>query len=192
MTSEVSGIYNINVRDRLKSHNIFQISEDFLTYPYVARLELFKGPDIRQLISKYVEYRIQEARKEAFKEGYKEAIEKIKEAINKEIEDYMALVTKIVDLVYEIAKKEFKDLKIIEERTNFYFGSKWIKVLFIIEASCEDEIDFSNFLNEVEKIVFDKLNYACELLFLNKKNVEIDQESLNNDYPFVRKRKNIS
>lgn len=181
------------MKNRLRSLNLFQLSQDFLTFPFVARLDLFKGPDIRQLISEYVEYKVQEAKKEAFKEGYKEAIEKIKEAINKEIEDYMALVTKIVDLVYEITKKEFKNLKIIEERTNFYFGSKWIKVLFIIEAtSPEDEIDFSNFLNEVEKIVFDKLNYVCELLFINKKNVEIDRESLNNDYPFVRKRKNIS
>ncbi|RKY43983.1 MAG: hypothetical protein DRP81_06225 [Candidatus Omnitrophota bacterium] len=179
------------MKNRLKSYNIFQISEDFLSYPFVARLELFKGPDIRQLISKYVEYRIQEAKEEAFKEGYKEAIEKIKETINKEIEDYMALVTKIVDLVYETAKKEFKDLKIIEERTNFYFSSKWIKILFIIETeSSESEIDFSNFLNEVEKVVFDKLKYACELFFLNKKNVEIDQDSLNNDYPFIRKREN--
>jgi hypothetical protein len=179
------------MKNRLKSYNLFQISQDFLTFPFVARLNLFKGPDIRQLISEYVEYRVQEARKEAFKEGFEEAIGKIKETISKEIEDYMALITKIVDLVYEIVKKEFKDLKIIEERTNFYFGSKWIKILFIIETeSSESEIDFSNFLNEVEKVVFDKLKYACELLFLNKKNVEIDQDSLNNDYPFIRKREN--
>ena len=181
------------MRNRLRFYDSLQISQDFLTFPFVARLNLFRGPDIYQLISEYVECRIQEAKKEAFREGFEEAIERIKEAINKEIEDYMALVTKIVDFIYEIVKKEFKDLKIIEERTNFYFGSKWIKILFIIETeSSELEIGLSNFLNEVEKVVFNKLNYVCELLFLNKKNVEIDQESLNNDYPFIRRREDAS
>ena len=104
------------MKSRLKSYDLFQISEKILTYPFVAHLELFKGPNIHQLISEYVEYRVQQAKKEA----YKEAVEKIKEGVNKEIEEYMALVTKIVDLVYETAKKEFKDLKIVEERTNFY------------------------------------------------------------------------
>lgn len=171
-------------------NQIPNIAEDFSSFiPYTLQ-NAFSSPVI--LLENYIElFRQKEIEKaievkRAREKGYEDAIGRILENITKEINDYMELITRITDFVYEKVTKDFKDIKIIEARTNLYFGTKFIRVLFIVETEYERELELIKLFNEIKSIVLNKKNVISEIFVLNKKDTEIDNFSLEADYPFIR------
>lgn len=173
------------MENRLKAYEPAKISEDFSSYLLCSRLNLFQGPqDIERLVSDFIKDKEEKARKE----GAEEAVKSIITAIRQGIDNYIALITKIVDFVYDAASKKLGsvDFKIEEIRTNFCFETKAINILFIIDANFDNEFSLSFLLNEVEKTVLQREGFVADMLYINKKNVELDYNSINSDYPYVR------
>jgi len=127
--------------------------------------------------------------KRAEEKGYKKAHKEIEENIKKIVDGYLILVTKIADFINDIAKKEFEgfDIKIIETRTNFYFLTQRISLLFIVDGSFNSEKEFSTLLNQAEQEFLEKGNILTELLYLNCRKENLDHETIEHDYPFKRK-----
>lgn len=173
------------MQNRLKSYRFPNIGENFSSFSVFSNINLFIGTlDAEKFVSKFIENKLEEAKKE----GFQKAIDRLEINIRKGIDNYISLVTRIVDFIHrEIDKETEKDLKIIETRTNFYFGTNSIKALFIIDSKLDDEMYFSNFLNKVEHEVFSEENFICELFYINKRNAKLDKPSIATDYPFIRK-----
>jgi len=168
--------------------------QNFPSYSALSNLQLFVGEvDLQQTIELYIQTKLIEARKEGYqqaKSDFRNEMEKIAGEARAEIDSYITLVTRVADYIYEKSKANFaQELEIEQTRTNFYFGAKRIKILFIIKGSFEKELEFSNLLNEVEKEVFENDNFICELLYINKTGIELNEDSIDYDFPLTRTRK---
>ena len=176
------------MENRLKAYINPEIASSFSSYSLSSRLKLFEGPqEIEALISKHIKDREKKARRE----GYQAALKEMSAEVLKQIDQYIFLVTKIVDIVQEVATKRFQEneLKILESRANFHLDSFNINVLFIIKAPLEREFEFTQLLNSIKSFVLQEEQFVAELFYINAKNKELDQISINNDYPFVRSNK---
>lgn len=147
---------------------------------------------IKEEIAQYVAFRVKEAKRE----GAHEVLSNLKSITLQEINDYIGLVTKIVDVVIKMIEDLKKkasgiDLNIVESRTNFDYIGKEVKVLFIIDADIDNEKEFSNLLDELKRVVFEKENYVTEILYINKRDVKLDEVSINNDFPSVRNKEKV-
>ena len=126
-----------NMENRIKAYEPSKVSEDFSNFFLYPQLNLFQGPqNIEELVTNFIKYKEEKARKE----GAEETIKSIITAIRQEIDGYIGLITKIVDFVYDAAPKKIgsADFKIEEIRTNFCFETKAINVLFIIDANLDN------------------------------------------------------
>jgi len=173
------------MENRIKIYESSEINKGFSSYLFCSGLNLFQGPqDIEELVANFIKDKEEKARKE----GAIEAVKKIVAAIKQEAENYIALITRIVDFIYAVSAKKLgpTEFKIDEIRTNFCFETRAINVLFIIDADSENEFDFSALLNAVEKTVLEEEGFIADMLYINKRNVELDYESITNDHPFVR------
>lgn len=167
--------------------HIPNISDILLRMPPVLIRSNFYGDP--QVIEDAINtYRKNEEEK-AKKEGYAEAFTKIAKTIKKKIDNYISSLTEIADIVSSVTKEAFKDeeLKITAIRTNFYFDTGRINILFIIDGDIEREVRFCSILNEVEKFILEEENLIAELFYINRRGKELDEESIKRDYPFVRK-----
>jgi hypothetical protein len=174
-----------NMENRIKTYEPSKVSEDFSNFLIYPQLNLFQGPqNIEELVTNFIKYKEEKARKE----GAEETVKSIITAIRQEINNYIGLITKIVDFVYEAASKKIgsADFKVEEIRTNFCFETRAINVLFIIDANFDNEFSFSLLLNEVEKTVLQREGFVADMLYINKKKVELDYNSINSDYPYLR------
>lgn len=169
------------------THSMSDISNIFLhSLPPTIGLGLFENHQIiKEVSSNYIKNEVEKAKKE----GYKEALVKIARELKKKIDEYILFLTKIANIVSNITKKEFKtqELKITTIRTNFYFDTRQINILFIIDGDIENEIRFSSILNEVEKAILKTENFIAELFYINSRNRKLDKNSIECDYPFFRK-----
>jgi hypothetical protein len=166
------------------------LNNKFSSYSFATRLSLYEGPqNIETLISDFIKQREEQAKKE----GIRETIEKIMSLARKQIDDYVLLITKIVDIVYEEVKRQPSEFNFntIKVQTNFYFDTHKISILFIIDTNPENELKFANLLHEIEKIVFQKDHFVAELLYVNQNDSNIDYESITQDYPYHRKFKDV-
>src|SRR3990167_6190839 len=124
------------MENRIKTFVNQEIASSFSSYSISSRLKLFEGPqEIETLISKHIKDREEKARRD----GYQKAIEEIETEVRKQIDQYIFLLTKIVDIVREVSTKKIgeNELKILESRTNFHLDSFHIGVLFVINTSLE-------------------------------------------------------
>jgi len=172
--------------NRVKSYLDSKELDNFLSYSAVSNLGLFSGPQgIDNLISDYIKQREEAARQE----GVKEVIEKLVSRIRAQTENYMLLITRIVDFIYELIGKDFKekDIKIIEARTNFYLETQWINVLFVIDADSENELAFSQMLSDIQRFILEKEHHIAEIFYVNTRDATIDKDSVYADYPYIRK-----
>ena len=171
--------------NRIKSFVNQEIANSFSSYSLSSRLKLFEGPqEIETLIAKHIKEREEKAKRE----GYQAAIEEMRTEARKQIDQYIFLVTKIVDIVRDVATKKFNEneLKIVDARTNFHLDSFHINTLFVIKASLEKEFEFTQILNSIENLVLQEEHFVADLLYVNAKDKELDQSSIDNDYPFIR------
>jgi len=180
--------------DSDQDYNILSYRE-FISYSAFTNLDLFAGEkDLKELIDAYLQEKILQAKKEGYQKAQQDFKEEIKKIINlarSEIDSYINLVTRIADYAYEKTGEIFKEaLKIVETRTNFYFGTQRIRILFVVEGDYTKEIELANFLQGIEKEVFEKENFFCELLYINKKGADLNSPSVDSDFPLVRTRKN--
>ncbi|PIY82939.1 MAG: hypothetical protein COX96_04540 [Candidatus Omnitrophica bacterium CG_4_10_14_0_2_um_filter_44_9] len=172
--------------NRIKYHEGSKLSGDFSNFLLTQQVMLYQNQeDLLALVLDFIKAKEEKAKKE----GILEVVEKITSEIKKQMQTYVDLVTKIVDFIYATAKEEFKDkdLKILVSRTNFCFETKGINILFIIDASFENELTFSTMLHEVSQMVLEQDNFISELFYLNKRNIELDEDLIMNEYPFQRK-----
>jgi len=171
---------------RIKRIEAASIADQFSTYSVSTTLDLFEGdPSVKSLIADYIRQQVEDAKKE----GALEAVSRINSEVGKAIDNYVLLVTKIVDTVKEAASNQFapQDLIITDSRTNFDFATRMIKILFVIDADFEKEFLFSGLINEVEQFVFKKENFLSEILYINKRGSTVDSAAVCEDYPFSRK-----
>ncbi len=161
--------------------NIPQIAQKQSLHLRNSLESLFEGP--KDLSSILVE-EIQRAEKR----GHKKAIDKIKNIAKERIENYIFEISLIVSLAYHLANKKLKkDFRIVDSRAKFCFDSEWIDINFIIDASPEEEIQFSNLLSNVKTLFLNEENLMIELFLINTKNKEVDYSALKSDYPFLIK-----
>ena len=174
------------MRDRLKNYESPSLAAEFSNFLLNQQVMLYQNQeDLRALALDFIKFKVEKAKRE----GATEAVKKISVEIIKQMQSYANLITKIVDFVYKVSKDEFKDkeFKIIEGRTNFCFETRRINILFVIDANFENELFFSNMLNDISKMVLEEDNFIAELFYINKKNTDLDVSLINNEYPFVRK-----
>lgn len=175
--------------NRVKDFVSDNISNDFDTYSSVAKLELFEAlgnvSSLESLVREFIKKREEEAKKQ----GIKETIETIEKEVRSQIEGYILLLTKIVDFVKDSVNKVglASKVEIVSSRTNFFFDTKWISILFVIKSEIQTEIDFSNLLTQVQNIIFQKEGFLSELLYVNSQKTKIDEMALSADYPYFRK-----
>lgn len=171
--------------NRIKSFVNQEIANSFSSYSLSSRLKLFEGPqEIETLIANHIKEREEKAKRE----GYQAAMEEMRTEARRQIDQYIFLVTKIVDIVRDVARKKFNEneLKILEARTNFHLDSFHINTLFVIKASLEKEFEFTQILNSIKSFVLQEDQFVAELFYVNTKDNELDHCSIDNDYPFVR------
>lgn len=166
----------------------FQISNSFSNYSLSTRLNLFESEtedSVKTIVEQFVKQKLNEARKE----GEKRVLQNIAREVKKWTDDYLILINKIVEILSETAKENLAkgDFKIIEARTNFHFDTRAINILFIIDAGLKDEIEFCGLISETKKSVFQEDNFLAEIFYINKRNAEIDLDSVYSDLPYYRK-----
>jgi hypothetical protein len=143
---------------------------------------------IRALVTQFIEHKVEEAKRQ----GAQEAILKLRTEVERQIDNYVLVITKIVDMINHVAREEFKasdpklGLKVVESRTNFDLYNMAIKLLFIIDADLEAELEFSDLLSRTEKFVLEKEGFLSDIFYINKRNSTLDYDSISQDYPFVR------
>ena len=145
---------------------------------------------VNQLIQQYIKNQVAEAKRQ----GARDAFEQLDAELKKIASHYMALVTKIVDFVRMVVKERGPkaEISLLESRTNFDFFTQEIKILFIIDSNLEEEFLFSSILSKTEQEVLEIENTDSQLTYINKRGNKIDQETIYNDYPFVRNEKATS
>ncbi len=141
---------------------------------------------IREAMAHHLEYVLREAKRQ----GESEALERLKERAKKEAHEYILIVTKIVEVAYEVVRTQMAeekiDIKIVEARTSFDFITKEIKILFVIDADEKGEKEFSEFVIASELFVLNRENYLADILYLNSRDSTLDQQAIGYDFPFVR------
>lgn len=164
---------------------------DYLKYIDTENLDLFTNREILQtLIENYHQTKVEQARKEGYKEAQKELGEKIEKILKLEINNYINFVTEIADNTYTKTNKIFSEsLRIVETRANFSFGTRRIRLLLIIDGDYAKEIEFATFLHNIEKEVFEKNKFFCEILYVNKNKTDLNSVSISIDFPLARNRK---
>ncbi len=171
--------------------NRLRTTTSYLRYIDSENLELFADKEMLQsLVENYLQMTIEKARQEGYQEAQKDFSGVIEKKLKLEINKYINLVTKIADDTYNKTNMIFQEsLHIVETRTNFAFGTHRIKLLLIIECDSNKEVEFAKFLYDIEKVIFEKNGYFCELLYINKKGIDLNMISISIDYPLVRTRK---
>jgi len=157
-------------------------------FPFFLKNKVESIEDKRQIDDLIKNYLIQKAKEE----GKKEITEKLSKRIKKKVDNYIKIITEVVDDIYKYIKTHYKetDFKIIEERTDFNFNTFEIKILFIIDTSIENEMKFLSLLSDRQQKLLNGKKYFAEFLYINKRNCKtIDIDSVNLDFPFIRARK---
>jgi hypothetical protein len=158
-------------------------------------LEPFEGEqtykNIPHLIKRYETQQIDELQR-AKKEGYDKALLELRAKVKERINQYLFFLTQVTDAVYTKADEKFKecDFKISKIRTNFYFDTQRINLLFIIDADYKYEKDFHKSLLEIEQFVLKTKNSVVELLYLNNRSKTLDTISISCDFPIIIKKAN--
>ena len=160
------------------------MTETFSTYSLAGELSLFQGPEeMRDLIARYIELKEQVAHRE----GFKAALNEIKSSANRDVNNYVGLVTKVIYTVQKAVASVFSDepVKIVEARTNFDFASLFINILFIVDVPFEKEIELQKILNDVRRIVLEQENHIAEIFFVNTR-TNPNLEFIRSDYPYMK------
>lgn len=171
--------------------NRLRTTSNYLRYIDTKNLDLFASKEkLQTLIENYLQTKIAQARKEGYQEAQKAFGKEIEKKLKLEINNYINLVTIIADNTHEKTNEIFSEsLRIVETRANFSFGTRRIKLLLIIEGDYTKEIEFATFLHNIEKEVFEKNRFFCEILYINKGETKLNSVSIGIDFPLVRNRK---
>ncbi len=141
--------------------------------------ELISGPQTFQYL---LENEIAKAKQVGYESGYRDANTEIESRIKKRIETYISSVIKVGALAHSLAAK--LNVKITHFFVNFCFDTGAIDTMFVIDSPVEDEILFSQVLDEAEQKILKEDKFIAEALFVNKRNKDIDFATLKNNYPF--------
>jgi hypothetical protein len=143
-----------------------------------------------QNLQDYLQMKINMALREGYKKGQEDFKDNIKKIIQTEMNQYIGLTTIIAESVHSKIKETFKeDIKILDTRTNFFFGYQKIKILLIIECNNKIELDFIKVLQDIEIDTLRKNNFYCEILYINKKEIELNLTSIEIDFPLSKTNK---
>lgn len=161
-------------------------TQDYIRYIDTENLKLYASEeDLLTLLGDYLQPKIEQAKKE----GYQKAQRDFAEILKSEINGYIKLVTEIADNTYSKINDIFKEsLCVIETRAKFSFGTQRIGLLLIVEGDHDKELKFAKFLQDVEKEIFDKNSFFCEILYVNSKGAQLNETSIAIDFPLVRNR----
>lgn len=174
------------------AHNV-KVSKELSGSLLFRQLELFRGPvDPKALVSDFLEQESAVRQEDAGAEGAIEPVEHsegIKPEVIEYVGDYLSSILRIGESICNMVSKEFTDreLKVVQVRTNFDFHTWVVKILFLIDADPRKELRFSQLLNQIEKVILLKERFMPELIFVNRRNTEIDCSSLRRDFPFAGK-----
>ena len=156
--------------------------------PFLLKSKVESFENKKQICDLIKNYLIQKAKEE----GRREMTEKLFKRMKKKVDNYIKIITEVVDDIYKYIKTHYKEteFKIIEERTDFNFNTFEIKILFIIDTSIENEMKFLSLLSDRQQKLLNEKKYFAEFLYINKRNCKaIDIDSVNLDFPFIRVRK---
>lgn len=166
---------------------------EFSSFFLSRQLKLFRGPqDAADVVSEFIQNETDKREKKAKKEGAPEPWglgKSIKPKVIRRLYDYLSLINKIGEFTSYRVGEEFPEgkLTIVQVRTDFDFRMWLVKMLFIIDADPSLEPAFGRLLKEIENSVRLEEKFAPVLRHTNRRDNDIDTESLRNDFPFVSK-----
>jgi hypothetical protein len=166
---------------------------EFSSFFLSRQLKLFRGPqDAEDVVSEFIKTETNKREKKAKNDGAPEPwkiSKSIKPKVIRRLYDYLSLINKIGEFTSYRVGKEFAEgkLTIVQVRTDFDFRMWLVKMLFIIDAEPSLEPDFAKLLKDIENAVRLEEKFAPVLRHVNRRNNDIDTDSLRNDFPFVSK-----
>jgi len=108
----------------------------------------------------------------------------ISEAL-KRTSEYVFFTTKITDMIRKTAKE--LDIEVTQCRAAFTYDTSVIHLLIIINCDSEEKIDaFHKKIAEIKTNNLSKTDYMCDCLVVSKQSGELDDISVDCDYPFIR------
>ncbi len=152
--------------------------------------DIVSDRDQLQNLNDYFQKKINLAIKEGYQKAQKDLVENIEKLLRLEINNYFKITTSIADNLYNKTKEVFGDsIIIVDTRANFFFGTHIIKLLLIIECDYAKEIEFVKLIQTFEKEALENNKYVCEILYVNKKETELNSTAIGVDFPSTRIRK---
>jgi len=166
---------------------------EFSSFFLSRQLKLFRGPrDAEEVVSEFIEKETTKREAKAKKDGAPEPwglSRSIKPKVIRRLYDYLSLINKIGEFTSYRVSKEFTEgsLTVVQVRTDFDFRMWLVKMLFIIDADPGLDSEFAKLLKDIENTVRLEEKFAPVLRHVNRRDNDIDTESLRNDFPFVSK-----
>lgn len=164
------------------------ISEKIQKYSVGRAFPTFEDAD-RAFIEEFMKRKIEEARAEGKKEGAQEVWNQIGRSYQEKTDSCLLKIAKILEVVNSVATSEkFKgtELAIKEVRIDFNPdpNKMGIKILFLIEASPEQCVNFAKDLILIETKFWELEKVPMSLFSINTKGASLDLSTIEADYPF--------
>lgn len=169
-----------------------QVSQKLQDYMLFRNLDLYSKPErLHESIETYVARAAAVKEEQARREGIAFLSDQIARQIVARIINYMELITYVSGWVTNQVQKTFDTsaLEIGRILADFDFVTWPVKLMFVVDADQESEFRFCGLLGEIERYTLEEAGYVCELLYINKRDQKIDQDSVECDFPYERRTK---
>lgn len=169
-----------------------QVSQKLQDYMLFRNLDLYSEPKrLYESIEEYVARAVPVREEQARREGVALLSDRIAREIVARVINYIELITYISGWVTDQVQKTFdtSGLKIDKILADFDFVTWPVKLMFIVDADQDSEFRFCGLLGEIERHTLEETGYVSELLYINKRDQKIDQNSLECDFPYERRTK---
>lgn len=167
------------------------VSQDFWGFFLFRKLHLFTGPlDPKIMVARFIEEQTMMREGDAKARGVtasEEFIERARVRFLGLINDYLTLILRIGEFVYDRVSKEFteQELKIVQVRTDFDFRTWLVRILFLINAQPYKILLFRELLGGIEKAVLLEGRFVAQLFSVNERDLDVDFERIFVNYPYV-------
>jgi hypothetical protein len=102
---------------------------------------------------------------------------------------YMSAIMRIIRRTCDAAIIEFadQDLRVVQVRTDFDFHNWLVKILFVIDATPEEALQFRRVLNTIEYAALTEEPFISELDLANRRTDSADMDHLRRRYPYTER-----
>lgn len=138
----------------------------------------FSGPSTLQQL-------LQEERQKGTEEGKRITVRKYQEQKEKELVRYIANVVEIGRAVRDTSNHFLQDFQIKAFRARLDPASRSLNLFFLIDSKLENENFFAAIVSEIERKILGKNNKIVDILYLNSRNKDVDNDAIISDYPFL-------